>query len=105
MKPSCRFLLSLLMASAVPAIASASSPSALSTYQKEVVSKCGTASGLKSPKLVGDVVEYDDSIGYSAALISGTYPQPHMRNAPGHSLCLFNKRSRKAAAAPADGMK
>ena len=50
-----------------------------------------------------------DSIGYSAASdFRQGYPQPHgVVGAPGRSLCLFDKRSRKAesVAAPADGMK
>lgn len=83
----------------------ASSPDARSSHKAEVVSKCSQASGLKNPKLVGELIEYDDGVGYTAALVAGTYPQPHMRNQPGRSLCLFDKRSRKAHAAPADDLK
>jgi hypothetical protein len=83
----------------------ASSPDAWASHRSEVISKCGIASGLKDAKLVGDLVEYDDSVGFTAALIAGIYPQPHMRNQPGRSLCLFDKRSRTAHAAPADALK
>jgi hypothetical protein len=85
--------------------AHAASPTAWASHSAEVVAKCGKASGLKDAKLVGSLVEYDDSVGYTAALIAGTYPQPHMKNKPGKSLCLFDKRSRTAHAAPADDIK
>lgn len=83
----------------------ASSPAAWSTHQSEVVAKCIAASGLKDAKLIGSLIEYDDSVGYTVALIGGTYPQAHMKNQPGRSLCLFDKRNRTAHAAPADDIK
>ena len=81
------------------------SPEAWSSHKAEVVAKCTKASGLKDAKLVGELIEYDDSVGFTAALIAGTYPQAHMRNQPGRSLCLFDKRTRLAHAAPADSLK
>ena len=83
----------------------ASSPEAWAAHKAEVVAKCKQASGLKNPRLVGQLVEYDDSVGFTAALIAGAYPQPHMRQQPGRSLCLFDRRSRTAQAAPADSLK
>ena len=41
-------------------------------------------------------------VGSSAALIAGRYPQAHMAGQEGLSLCLFDRRSRTAQAAPAD---
>lgn len=90
---------------AAPVPASVSSADAWAAHEAEVVSKCAAASGLKDAKRVGDLIEYDDSVGLTAAMIAGSYPQPHMRNAPGRSLCLFDKRSRTAHAAPADDLK
>jgi len=97
-------LLALACLAALPP-ALASSANAWATHKVEVVSKCSQASGLKEPRLIGDLIEYDDRVGYSVALIAGLYPQPHMRQQPGRSLCLFNKRSRTAHAAPADALK
>lgn len=88
---------------AAPALAA--SPEAWAAHKTEVVSKCSAASGLKDGKLVGALVEYDDSVGFTAALIAGTYPQKHMKNQPGRSLCLFDKRARTAHASPADDLK
>jgi hypothetical protein len=85
--------------------AHASSPEAWAAHKAEVAAKCKQASGLKNPRLVGQLVEYDDSVGFTAALIVGVYPQPHMRQQPGRSLCLFDRRNRTAQAAPADSLK
>jgi hypothetical protein len=53
-------------------------------------------------RLVGSVISFDDSVGRSAALIAGRYPQAHMARAKGLSLCLFDRRTRTAQATPAD---
>lgn len=108
MVPSSRCLLRLLGAVAVIHLATpslAASPEAWAAHKAEVVSKCSAASGLKDGTLVGALVEYDDSVGVTAALIAGTYPQQHMKHQPGRSLCLFDKRSRMAHASPADNLK
>lgn len=97
-------LVTLTALGASPSV-QASSPEAWAAHKAEVVAKCKQASGLKNPSLVGQLVEYDDSVGFTAALIAGVYPQPHMRQQPGHSLCLFDRRSRTAQAAPADSLK
>lgn len=91
------------LVSASPALSA--TPEAWSSHEAEVIAKCIEASGLTEARLVGELIEYDDSVGFTAALISGTYAQPHMRNQAGRSLCLFDKRSRKANAAPADSLK
>ena len=104
---SCRcVMLALVTLTALGASPSvrASSPDAWVAHKAEVVAKCKQASGLKNPRLVGQLIEYDDSAGITAALIAGVYPQPHMRQQPGRSLCLFDRRSRTAQAAPADSL-
>ena len=101
-------VLRLLGAMAVIHLASpalAASPEAWAAHKAEVVSKCSAASGLKGGTLVGALVEYDDSVGFTAALIAGTYPQQHMKHQPGRSLCLFDKRARTAHVSPADDLK
>ena len=98
-------LLGAVLALNVALPAQAASPDAWAAHQTEVLSKCSAASGLKDGTLVGALVEYDDSVGFTAALIAGTYPQQHMKHQPGRSLCLFDKRSRMAHASPADDLK
>ena len=75
----------------------AASTDAWAAHRQEVTKACIRASGL-----VGSVISFDDSVGRSAALIAGRYPQAHMARAKGLSLCLFDRRTRTAQAAPAD---
>ena len=69
------FLSSLaLMAGA----AQASSPGAWSAHDKEVAAACVKASGLKNAKPAGQPMAYDDSVGMTALLVAGRYPQAHV---------------------------
>ncbi|MGB9332119.1 MAG: hypothetical protein WCB10_15245 [Steroidobacteraceae bacterium] len=68
----------------------ASTPQAWSAYDQEVLEACVAASSLREVRPAGARVDFDDRIGYSALLIVGHYPQPHMRNQPGRELCLFD---------------
>ena len=45
---------------------------------------------------------YDDRTGLTALLVSGRYPQPHMKNRPGQVLCLFDRKNREAFVTDAD---
>ena len=85
--------------------AHASSSEAWASHRAEVVAKCTQASGLKNAQLMGELIEYDDSVGLTVAFIAGLYPQPHVRDQAGRSLCLFDKRTRRAYSAPADAWK
>ena len=80
----------------------ASSSDAWAAHRQEVTKACIRASGLVEARLVGSVVNFDDSVGRSAALIAGRYPQAHMARASGLSLCLFDRRTHTAQATPAD---
>ena len=104
MRPPHILLLALAFTTTSPP-ALASSANAWAAHKLEVVSQCSQASGLKEPRLIGDLIEYDDRVGYIVALIAGLYPQPHLRQQPGRSLCIFDKRRRTAHAAPADGLR
>lgn len=48
---------------------------------------------------------YDDSVGYSALLLEGRYPQPQMRNKRGRELCLFQRSSGRASVSEADQLR
>ena len=102
--PSAPVLLAALsgLALASPLAALASSADAWAAHREEVTRACIEASGLVDARLVGSVITYDDSVGSSAALIAGRYPQAPMAGQEGLSLCLFDRRSRTAQAAPAD---
>lgn len=85
--------------------AHASSPEARAATRRDVIARCLQASGLRKPVLVGELVDFDDRVGFTAALVAGFYPQPHLRDQPGRSLCLYDRRSRRATAAPADSLR
>jgi hypothetical protein len=80
----------------------ASTPDAWSAYDQEVLKACVAASSLREARPAGARVDFDDRIGYSALLIVGHYPQPHMNNQPGRELCLFDRRTRTASVSDAD---
>jgi hypothetical protein len=80
----------------VGSTATASSPDAWEQHYQEVTARCLEVSGLRNPQPVGDVITFPDDVGYDALLVRGHYPQPHMKNQVGQSLCLFNKRTREA---------
>lgn len=82
----------------------ASSPDAWATHNKLVASSCVKASGLRDARPIGDPVDFDDRVGYTALLIQGHYPQPHMKNKIGRVLCLFDKRSRTPYVSEADSI-
>jgi hypothetical protein len=75
--------------------ARASSPDAIKQHQQEVMNRCLQVSGLRNPQ-PGSIVTFGDDVGYDALMVRGNYPQPHMNNQMGQSLCLFNRRTRQA---------
>jgi hypothetical protein len=82
----------------------ASTPEAWATHNRQVIDSCLAASGLLQPRAAGELVEFDDSVGYTALLVFGRYPQPHMHKRGARVLCLFDKRTGRASVSPADGI-
>ena len=80
----------------------ASSPAASSAHDWKIAQSCTKASGLKNARAVGRPMVYDDRTGLTALLVSGRYPQPHMKNRPGRVLCLFDRKNREAFVTDAD---
>ncbi|MGV0028803.1 hypothetical protein [Phormidesmis priestleyi] len=74
----------------------ASSPAAWAQHKKEVIATCLKTSGFRNAKPVGEIVTFNDEIGYDALQVQGNYPEPHMNNQAGKVLCLFDRRTRKA---------
>ena len=48
---------------------------------------------------------FDDSTGITALLVTGRYPQPHMKNRSASVLCLFDRKKRRATVSPADQLR
>lgn len=83
----------------------ASSPDAWISHYEEVEATCLKSSGLREAKSIGDIIGFGDDIGYDALVISGRYPQPHMKNAKSTVLCLFNRSTRVATISEAQGLR
>ena len=86
-------------------LAQASSPTAWSAHDREVASACTQASGLKQAAVTGQPMVFDDSLGMTALVVTGRYPQPHMKNQPARVLCLFDRKTRQAHTTPADPLR
>ncbi len=89
-------------AAALSTASRASSPDAWSSFQAEVTATCKAASQLKSPSPAGAQIGYDDTVGLTALVLKGRYPQPHMKNRAGRELCLFDRKTRQAHVLEAD---
>jgi hypothetical protein len=76
--------------------AAASSPSAWSALESDAAKACAAASGLRNPVVSATTIRYDDTLGVDARLVSGTWPQPHMKGAQALMLCLYDRRARRA---------
>ncbi|MGH8680845.1 MAG: hypothetical protein ACREVP_04970 [Burkholderiales bacterium] len=85
-------------------VAHGTTPDAWAAHAKEVVSACAAASNLRDAKPGGNIVDFDDRAGFTAVVIDGRYPQPHMKNKRGRVLCLFDKRTRTPFVSDADSM-
>jgi hypothetical protein len=97
-----RRLAVLAAASLLAAPASASTPAAWRQLQQQAERGCIAASGLARPR-VSNMIVFDDATGVVALLVSGTYRQRHMKGATGTNLCLYNRKTRKAAVEEAQG--
>lgn len=101
MKASCLLFIGL---SALGSQAMASSEQAWSDFDKAVIDSCVKASQLKGTKPAGTAAMFDDSVGYTALLLKGNYPQAHMKNKVGAELCLYQRQSKTAVVTEWDAM-
>lgn len=76
--------------------AHAATPQAWAAHDKTLLAKCLQASQLNNPRAAGSPALFDDSVGYTALLLKGTYPQKFMNNRSGTELCLFHRATQKA---------
>ncbi|HEY1337426.1 MAG TPA: hypothetical protein VGF59_07940 [Bryobacteraceae bacterium] len=70
----------------------ASSEEAWDALVKEASAACQMASELENPRVVWSNPAYDRQ---AALIITGKWPQTHMKGAQGYMLCLFDKQSAK----------
>ena len=70
--------------------AHASTPEAWAELFKRASAACVKASDLRKAK-AGTPVDFSDKV---LVIVDGIYPQPHMKNARGRFVCLYDKRAR-----------
>ncbi|GAB3359415.1 MULTISPECIES: hypothetical protein [Giesbergeria] len=100
MKVTCLTLLATLFAGSVQA----SSDDAWLAQDKLQRQTCLARSNLQNKKVLGSPVLFDDSVGYTALMIGGRYPQKHMQGQEGRELCLFERKTGKAEISEADSL-
>lgn len=91
----------LLLAS-VSASLSASTPAAWAKLEREATRKCIEVSDFRRPRVSNPII-FNDQVGTVALLVSGIFPQSHMKGASGTSLCLYDRRTRTAVIEEAAG--
>lgn len=82
----------------------ASSDGAWQAQDKLQRQTCLAQSQLQNKKVLGSPVLFDDSVGYTALMIGGRYPQKHMQGQEGRELCLFQRKTGKAVISEADSL-
>lgn len=90
----------MLSGVAVAWIAAAASAHGATPESWMQVDKASQAACLKAAKLndavTGPPIRYSDRLLIDARIVSGTWPQPHMKGAQAKLLCLYHRRSRRA---------
>lgn len=103
MKRMMRLLLPAMLVTT--SLAQASSDEAWQKSRQVMKQACINASTLSKVRVLGDAIAYDDSVGYSALLLEGRYPQAQMKNKRGRELCLFQRSSGRASVSEADALR
>jgi hypothetical protein len=85
----------MLAALAGAPVAQASSTEAWAKLDAESAKACIAASGFTKAK-VAPSIHFSDDAGYDVRLVSGTYPQKHMKGAAGKMLCLYGRKTKLA---------
>jgi hypothetical protein len=76
--------------------AQSSSNDAWAALFKTATTACQTASGLKDARAAGQPVDFTDRV---LVVVTGRWPQPHMKNKQAKFACLYEKIGGKTEAA------
>lgn len=89
----------LLLACAAAAILLAAPATAATPEAWMKVDKASEAACLKAANLggamAGPPTRYSDRTGVDARVVTGTWPQPHMKGAKAKMLCLYNRKTKR----------
>lgn len=83
----------ILMAALGAGAAQAATPESYAALEAKVASACGKASGFDKAMVSPTTIRFSDQAGVDARLVTGIYPQPHMKRAQGLMLCLYDRKS------------
>jgi heat shock protein HslJ len=86
------FTATLAIATATPAFSS--SPDSWARLDKASEAACLKATNLSSATM-GPPVRYSDRVGIDARVVTGIWPQPHMKGAKAKMLCLYNRKNKR----------
>jgi heat shock protein HslJ len=87
--------LMIIAAVAITAPAVAATPDSWAKNDKVSEGACLKAANLGGAA-VGGPVRYSDRVGIDARVVTGTWPQPHMKGAKAKMLCLYNRKTKRA---------
>ncbi len=82
----------IVLAVASPAFAA--TPDSWAKVDKASEAACVKAANLGGAT-AGPPVRYSDKVGIDARVVTGTWPQPHMKGAKAKMLCLYNRKSKR----------
>ena len=91
-------LMLMLMLVLIAAPAVAATPEAIEKGLTEARAACRKASDFKNAAVMGKPVMFSDASAQTAVLVTGIWRPPHMNNARGTMLCLYDRRTGKAEA-------
>ena len=72
----------------------AATPESYAKLDKASETACIKAANLGGAT-VGPAIRYSDRTGVDARVVTGTWPQPHMKGARARLLCLYNRKSKR----------
>lgn len=84
-------LVLLSLCCGISATSYASSPQAWEDHLNEVKTKCIQASNLFHAKAAGDLIGFDDTVGFDVLALEGT-----IKKSPSTELCLYDKKTQVA---------
>ena len=73
--------------------AQAATPESYAALEAKVSAACSKASGFDKALVSPRTIRFSDQAGVDARLVTGIYPQPHMKRAQGLMLCLYDRKS------------
>jgi heat shock protein HslJ len=74
--------------------ATAATPDAWAKLDKASEAACLKAANLGTAT-VGPPIRYSDRTGIDARVVTGIWPQPHMKGAKAKMLCLYNRKNKR----------